>query len=44
MTVAEQANNLINPDLFPADQGPPHRLFDAWRAQDPVHWNPTNPA
>lgn len=44
MTVAEQANNLINPDLFPAYQGPPHRLFDAWRAQDPVHWNPTNPA
>lgn len=44
MTVAELSENLINPELFPADRGPPHRLFDAWRAHDPVHWNPANPA
>lgn len=44
MSAAELAENLINPDLFPADKGPPHRLFDAWRATDPVHWNPANPA
>lgn len=44
MTVAALAENLINPDLFPAEQGPPHRLFDAWRTHDPVHWNPPSAA
>ena len=34
------ADNLIDPDLIPACSGPPHELFDAWRASDPVHWNP----
>lgn len=36
-------NNLLNPELFPAQKGPPHPLFDAWRRDDPVHWNPPNP-
>lgn len=44
MSVADIAENLINPDLFPAEQGPPHALFDKWRASEPVHWNPANPA
>lgn len=35
--------NLLDPALFPAEHGPPHRLFDKWRASDPVHWNPENP-
>lgn len=35
--------NIIDPDLFPAEQGPPHAVFDAWRQADPVHWNPPNP-
>ena len=43
MPVAERADNLLEPGLFPAEQGPPHHLFDAWRASDPVHWNPPNP-
>lgn len=43
MAVAEMTENLLDPSLFPAEQGPPHRLFDAWRASDPVHWNPENP-
>jgi cholest-4-en-3-one 26-monooxygenase len=43
MTVAALADNLINPDVFPAEHGPPHRLFDHWRQTDPVHWNPPNP-
>ena len=29
--------NLLNPDLFPSAEGPPHAAFDAWRASDPVH-------
>ncbi len=32
--------NLIDPDLIPSQEGPPHALFDAWRETDPVHWNP----
>ena len=32
--------NLINPDLIPEGNGPPHALFDVWRETDPVHWNP----
>lgn len=44
MPAAEMAENLLDPGIFPAEQGPPHRLFDIWRATDPVHWNPSNPA
>ena len=36
--------NILDPEIFPAEQGPPHRLFDHWRENDPVHWNPANPA
>ncbi len=43
MSVTEMAENLLNPALFPAEQGPPHHLFDKWRETDPVHWNPANP-
>jgi len=43
MSVAELTENLLDPGLFPAEQGPPHALFDKWRATDPVHWNPENP-
>ena len=43
MTVAKIAENLLDPGLFPAEQGPPHHLFDKWRRSDPVHWNPPNP-
>ena len=32
--------NLIDPDLLSVRNGPPHDLFDQWRASDPVHWNP----
>ncbi|MEM9315723.1 MAG: cytochrome P450 [Pseudomonadota bacterium] len=32
--------NLIYPKLMPSLGGPPHELFDRWRAEDPVHWNP----
>ena len=34
------ATNLIDPLLIPENGGPPHALFDDWRANDPVHWNP----
>jgi hypothetical protein len=43
MPVTETAENLLNPGLFAAEQGPPHHLFDKWRESDPVHWNPANP-
>ena len=36
--------NILDPDIFPSEQGPPHALFDLWRASDPVHWNPATPA
>ena len=32
--------NLVDPNLIPQMSGPPHELFAAWRAKDPVHWNP----
>jgi cholest-4-en-3-one 26-monooxygenase len=35
--------NLLDPDIFPTEKGPPHELFDLWRETDPVHWNPTIP-
>ena len=43
MSIAGLSENLLDSGLFPAEQGPPHRLFDTWRASDPVHWNPPNP-
>lgn len=43
MNTAVLKANIIDPDLFPAEHGPPHRIFDAWREADPVHWNPPNP-
>ncbi|GAA6155966.1 cytochrome P450 [Pyruvatibacter sp. HU-CL02332] len=36
-------SNIIDPDIFLDEQGPPHRIFDLWREQDPVHWNAANP-
>lgn len=44
MTGVQLADNIIDPDIFPAEQGPPHQLFDHWRETTPVHWNPENPA
>jgi cytochrome P450 len=44
MATARIDDTLIDPGLFPANHGPPHALFDLWREQDPVHWNPPNPA
>ncbi len=35
--------NLIDPDLFPELKGPPHELFDQWRQETGLHWNPPNP-
>ena len=32
--------NLLDPQLIPSHGGPPQALFDLWREQDPVHWNP----
>ncbi|MDP1630443.1 MAG: cytochrome P450 [Caulobacter sp.] len=36
--------NILDPDIFPTEKGPPHALFDLWRRTDPVHWNPATPA
>lgn len=36
--------NILDPDIFPSEKGPPHALFDLWRKTDPVHWNPPTPA
>ena len=35
--------NLIDPDLFVEHKGPPHELFDRWRQEEGLHWNPPNP-
>lgn len=43
MPVSQTADNILNPEIFPSEQGPPHHLFDLWRETDPVHWNPANP-
>lgn len=44
MTNVLIADNILDPDIFPDEMGPPHRLFDLWRRDDPVHWNPANPS
>ncbi len=44
MTELSIDTNLLNPDLFLSAEGPPHAVFDAWRASDPVHWNPVDDA
>lgn len=44
MTAVTVEDNILDPDIFPKEKGPPHRLFDAWRAEDPVHWNPATPS
>ena len=41
---AQTYSNILDPGIFPAEKGPPHALFDAWRETDPVHWNPPTPA
>lgn len=43
MTQLSIETNIIDPSLFPQEQGPPHKVFDLWRENDPVHWNPINP-
>jgi len=43
MTALSATTNLVDPDLIPSLEGPPHALFDDWRQNDPVHWNPPNP-
>ena len=43
MNAVKFDDTIIDPGVFPAEQGPPHRLFDLWRRTDPVHWNPPNP-
>ena len=40
MTDVQITQNILNPEIFPQEKGPPHRLFDLWRKEDPVHWNP----
>lgn len=35
--------NLLDAGLIASQDGPPYRLFQAWRDQDPVHWNPASP-
>jgi len=43
MQTAELNQNILDPEIFPKEKGPPHNLFDLWRREDPVHWNPTSP-
>lgn len=43
MLAIDASENLLNPDIFPDEKGPPHHLFDKWREHDPVHWNPAHP-
>ena len=33
-------HNILDPNLYVKHQGLPHELYDLWREQDPVHWNP----
>jgi len=32
--------NLLDANLIPSLGGPPHEVFELWRREDPVHWNP----
>ena len=36
--------NLLDIDLVSENLGPPHQLFDAWRQQEGLHWNPPTEA
>ncbi|MGI9326332.1 MAG: cytochrome P450 [Pseudomonadales bacterium] len=40
MTAIKKDTNLLDVELIPSLGGPPHELFDQWRLDDPVHWNP----
>ena len=42
MTNIDHNTNLLDPELIPSQEGPPHDLFDAWRSSEPVHWNPAS--
>ena len=43
MTSPNLDDNILDINLFPANRGAPHALFDLWREQDPVHFNPPSP-
>ena len=40
MIALTKDTNLLDPSLVPLLGGPPHELFDMWRRDEPVHWNP----
>ena len=40
MTQLNKDTNLLDPNLIPSQSGPPHELFDAWRQEGSIHWNP----
>ncbi|MGI9326310.1 MAG: cytochrome P450 [Pseudomonadales bacterium] len=44
MTEVDANTNLLDANLIPDLGGPPHELFDRWRLNDPVHWNPPTEA
>jgi cytochrome P450 len=44
MALSALPDNILDPDIFPTEKGPPHALFAKWRNEDPVHWNPANEA
>lgn len=43
MAEVQLEHNILDPDIFPRENGPPHQLFDLWRKEEPVHWNPATP-
>jgi len=44
MSQSTSYSNLLDPNIFPTEKGPPHALLEMWRETDPVHWNPTTPS
>ncbi|MEM7002692.1 MAG: cytochrome P450 [Pseudomonadota bacterium] len=40
----DAGTNLLNADLIADHAGPPHELFDMWRAEEGIHWNPPTEA
>ena len=39
----QATDNLLDPSIFVQYKGAPHHVFDVWRNEPGLHWNPPNP-
>ena len=39
----QATDNLLDPSIYVQYKGAPHHVFDVWRKEPGLHWNPPNP-